>query len=272
MNDDIKNPGSAFGESIGAHMEFVLNKYLEVVAETYNCVLVSKGKSDPKTLRAKKLLLYDEVGTAYNIDAVVANESFQPLILIEYKYIRYKKHNRDKGSWICYAHNSLRRQYSSVRSSIAILAGNWSLTSLAMMRSRDVNVFLIPFSLIVDLLAEFNIRFDWGEKERDIAIESWLKYEALAKRDKIQIAERMIKNVKVPLQEMIARTLDDTIERVADKVAVEVHTNIGELRRFDFTSIDEALSFLENFSFEEVFDTSTSPALWQKVVQTDDEE
>lgn len=51
----------------------------------------------------KKLLLYDNYGNDYNIDGVITDESMRPIILFESKDIRYKKHNRDKGSWICNA-------------------------------------------------------------------------------------------------------------------------------------------------------------------------
>lgn len=95
--DNIQNPGSALGEAIGAQMELALNEYLAEVVGKYSCRLISKGQQNPKTKKTTKLLLYDGFGTVYNIDAVVANESMQPLILIEYKYIRYKKHNRDKA-------------------------------------------------------------------------------------------------------------------------------------------------------------------------------
>lgn len=71
---------------------------------------------------------------------------------MEYKYIRYKKHNRDKGSWVCTAHNAIRRRYNSIRSSIAILAGSWSGSSVAMMKSQDINIFIIPFDKITTLL------------------------------------------------------------------------------------------------------------------------
>ena len=158
--ENVQNPGSALGEAIGAQMEIALNTYLTKVVNKYSCRLISKGQENPKTKKATKLLLYDNFGTAYNIDAVVANESMQSLILVEYKYIRYKKHNRDKGSWLCTAHNAIRRRYNSVRSSIAILAGSWSGSSIAMMKSHDINLFIIPFEKITALLKKQKIKFD----------------------------------------------------------------------------------------------------------------
>ena len=151
MLANIQNPGSALGEAIGAEMEKALNSFLTKLVEKQGCHFLSKSPVQNKDGSQKKLLMYDKFGTAYNIDAVIANESMQPIILVESKYIRYKKHNRDKGSWVCTAHPAIRRRYASIRSSIAVLAGNWSSSSLTMMKSYDINIFLIPFRRICEI-------------------------------------------------------------------------------------------------------------------------
>ena len=266
MAENTQNPGSAIGEAIGAQMEHALNKYLTELVQDYSCRLISKGQKNGKTGKDTKLLLYDNFGTAYNIDAVVANESMQPLILIEYKYIRYKKHNRDKGSWLCTAHNAVRRRYNSVRSSIAILAGSWSKSSMAMMSSQDINIFLIPFDTITQLLKKHDIKFDWGEKDRHVAVDSWTKYSLLTDEQKHQIGEEMINAIKPSLIAAIEKTLDNTAERVVEKVALEIHTNIGEVKRFEFDSIEDAMNFLEDFSMEEMLNNADSFSLFDKPI------
>lgn len=267
--DTVQNPGSALGEAIGAQMEVALNEYLSKLVSKYSCRLISKGQENIKTGKTTKLLLYDNFGTAYNIDAVVTNESTQPLILIEYKYIRYKKHNRDKGSWLCTAHNAVRRRYNSVRSSIAILAGSWSRSSVAMMNSQDINIFIIPFEVITKLLKKHNIKFDWGEKDRDVAQESWNKYCKLSEKQKQKIAQEMIEEVKNGIEVAIEKTLDNSTKREVEKVTIEVHTNIGEVKRFEFSNIEEALDFLEDFSFEEMLNNKNSFTLFD-VPQVED--
>lgn len=258
----VQNPGSALGEAIGAQMEIALNKYLSNLVNKFNCRLISKGQENHKSGKETKLLLYDSFGTAYNIDSVVTNESMQPLILVEYKYIRYKKHNRDKGSWLCTAHNAIRRRYNSIRSSIAVLAGSWSRTSVAMMKSQDINIFIIPFDIITKLLKVHNIKFDWGEKDRNIAHKSWNKYSKLSEKQKQKIAEDMIEVVKNEVEAAIEKTLDNSTKREVEKVAIEVHTNIGEVKRFEFPNIQSGLDFLEDFSFEEMLNNADSFTLF----------
>lgn len=272
--ESVQNPGSALGEAVGAIMETALNEYLKEHVQQFNCHLISKGRKNKKG-KETKLLLYDNYGTQYNIDSVIANEAMQPLIILESKYIRYKKHNRDKGSWLCTAHNAVKRRYNSIRSSIAILAGNWSKSSIAMMKSQDINIFLIPFKTIVDLLAKHNIKFDWGEKDRHIATEAWGRFCQLSEDEWKAIGIEMIQEIKTALEAAIERTLDNTAEREVTKVTVEVYTNIGEMKRFEFDTIKDALDFLEDFTIKEMLVNENSFTLFDKpdeIIEDDEED
>lgn len=93
----LKNHASALGEAIGDSMEKALEKLLIDVADKHDCYYLTSGVRSTKSGRKpKKLLMSDNFGNEYNIDGVLANQSMQPLIIFESKYIRYKKHNRDK--------------------------------------------------------------------------------------------------------------------------------------------------------------------------------
>lgn len=271
MNENIQNPGSALGEAIGAEMEKALNTFLKSVVEKVGYHFISKGLGDSKSGSAKKLLMFDKFGTAYNIDSVIANESMQPIILVESKYIRYKKHNRDKGSWLCTAHPALRRRYASIRSSIAVLAGNWSSSSLAMMRSHDINIFLIPFERICDLLAEYKIQFAWDEKDRVTAIDSWNRYIRLSASKKSRIGVEMVNLIETELGRNVLTILDNSATREVDKIAIELHSNIGEVKIFEFTTIDEAINFLNTDELKKVFITTDSLTLFDPPPTFDDE-
>ncbi len=259
---NIQNPGSAIGEAIGAEMEEALNVFLTELVERHGHHFLSKSPNKNKDGAQKKLLMYDKFGTAYNIDAVIANESMQPIILIESKYIRYKKHNRDKGSWICTAHPAIRRRYESIRSSIAVLGGNWSSSSLAMMRSFDINIFLIPFKRICDLLATHGIDFDWDEKDRVTAIDSWDRYSALSDAQKSDIGVEMVNVIKNELEKLVLSILDDTIERQIERVMIELHSNLGEVKTYEFPTITQAIDFLNTAELKHVFITSDSLTLF----------
>lgn len=261
MPSEIQNPGSALGEAIGAQMEAALNTVLQSVAEEHGCHFISKGPFNPKTGRYKKLLLYDDFATSYNVDSVIANESLQPLILIESKYIRYTKHNRDKGSWVCHTHHALRRRYRTIRSSIAVLAGNWSATSQAMMRSHDVNLFLIPFMSICGLLSAHGVVFDWDEKDREAAVAAWEAYQTLTQVERENIGKEMVDIIAASLSDLVSKVLDPQAPRELSRIDLEFHTNLGEVKFISCANRNEAVDVLTTFDFDLVFDDSDGVAL-----------
>ena len=268
----VANPGSALGEAIGVLIEVAVNKRLDPIAKQNNCIYITAGIKNPKTQLDTKLLLKDSNGVEYNIDAVITNTRMQPLILIESKYIRYKKHNRDKGSWVCTAHQSLRKRFSSVRSSITILAGSWSRTSKAMMKSADIALFEIPFDSICKVLKKFGIDFMWDEKEREKAYNAWNKFIALANSQRIKIGDELVAFIERDLESNITQILDNTIPRRIEKVEIQVTTNLGEVKLFKFDNIEKALEFLKDLDEEKILSTEDSPSLFDNVADNDDVE
>lgn len=266
----VTNGGSAIGEAIGRYMEIVVQEYIRDFLNPYPCQFITEIGKNPITGReSKKLLLTDTYGTKYQIDGVITTEDMCPLVLIESKYIRYKKHNRDKGSWICQAHNSIRQRFKSIRGSIAILAGSWSKTSLLMISNNDVNYFVIPLEFIIRLFAEKGIDIDWEEQERDKATAAWYRYEALETSDKMDIAYKMVDSIKEPLFEALSTLLDDTKPREIKKIVIEIKTSKGEVQRVHFSSRDEAVDFLYSLDLDTLFDESTFISIFEPVI--DDE-
>lgn len=260
---EISNPGSALGEAIGIVIEDALNETLEPIAKANDCVYVTVGPKNIETKLDTKLLLTDSNGVEYNIDAVIANRKFQPLILIESKYIRYKKHNRDKGSWVCTAHQSLRRRFSSIRSSVAVLAGSWSKTSKAMMQSCDITLFEIPFDTICDVLKKFGIDFRWDEKDRRKAYDAWNAFASLTEEQRSSIGKMLIDLIQKDLTKIVSRVLDNTSPRNIRNVEIQVSTNLGETRVFIFDTTEQALKFLQEFDERKILSTENSPSLFE---------
>lgn len=259
----VANPGSTLGEAIGALIEREVNRLLRPMAEEHDCVYLSVGRPNPRTGRATKLLLHDAAGNAYNIDSVIANARMQPLILIESKYIRYKKHNRDKGSWICTAHYSLRRTFPTIRKSIAVIAGSWSASSKAMMESFDVSLFEVGFSHIVETLLMYGVDFRWEEKDRDKAMMAWNAWSQLSEEQLDLIAQEFLASIEAHLHQSLAETLDTTTLREIRGVEVVIETNLGESRRYTFDAIADAIQFLEDFDLESVLNDESGPAIWE---------
>lgn len=257
----VVDPESAFDEAIRNLIEKSLGQVLKQIENNHIChyVGVHQSQSGRKTNR---LLMSDDCGNEYSVFGVMTDESLRPLILFESQYARHEKLNRDQIGWVCDAHSAIRRRYHSIRSSIAILAGNWSQSSLAMMKSHDINIFLIPFDLIRAALAEHGIDFDWGEKERDKAHIAWGQYNQLSENQQAQIGTAMIQRVANDLATSVERILDDSTTREVDKVVIELVSSLGEMKIYEFDSVDEALDFLNQENLELLFVTGDSASLF----------
>jgi hypothetical protein len=268
----VANPGSTLGEAIGALIEREVNRLLDPIATENGCAYIHVGRPNPRTGQPTKLLLKDSAGNEYNIDSVIVNARMQPLVLIESKYIRYKKHNRDKGSWICTAHYSLRRTFPTVRRSIAVLTGNWSRSSKAMMQSFDVSLFEVGFQKIVETLVPYGVDIVWDEKQRDKAMRAWQQWRQLSDEQYAEIARELLSDIEPQLSQSLKETLDTAVPREVREVEITIETNLGESRRYTFESIAPALEFLEQFDEEEMLNGEDGLAIWDTITIEDAED
>jgi hypothetical protein len=258
----VANPGSTLGEAIGTLVELEVNRLLKSIADENDCEYITAGPINVRTNKPTKLLLRDFLGNRYQIDSVIANRERQPLVIIESKYIRYTKHNRDKGSWVCTAHYNLRRTFPTIRKSVAVIVGNWSAPSKALMRSFDINLFEVSFTRIVETLAEYNIDILWKEKEREKVELAQKKWSGLSITERLEIARRLLSEIELPLRESMRETLDTTVLRKVNEVEVTIKTNLGESRRYAFEAIKDLTEFLEGFNEQEVLNDKNGPRLW----------
>jgi hypothetical protein len=207
------------------------------------------------------LILRDEDDNEYNVDSVIINNRFQPLVIIESKYIRYKKHNRDKASWICTAHTKLRQRYSTVRKSIAVLMGSWSKPSKRLLHSFEVELFEIPFDDICEVLAKHGIEYRWAEKDRQQAMRSWIKFNRLSDRERTRIAKELIAGIENGLRHALQEALDESLPRKVQSVIVVIRSNRGETRSFTFRDLKTAIDFMRSSDEEGLLDMTSAPAL-----------
>lgn len=257
----ISNPGSALGEAIGAMLEGRIHEILEPLAKSRGYVYIQTGAADSQTGRAAKLILTDDDDNDYNLDAVIINNRFQPLVLVESKYIRYKKHNRDKASWICTAHTRLRQRYTTVRKSIAILMGSWSRPSKRVLRSFEVELFEVTFEEICNVLRKYEIEYNWAEKDQRQARESWGKFGQLPDRTRRQIARQLLSGIEAGLRQSLQATLDDSRPRKVSRIVVVVRTSYGETFTYNFDTLKQALKFIRVFDEKRELDTTHAPTL-----------
>ena len=230
----VAHPGSALGEAVGKLFETAVLQGLEdVVAQRGYAIRPAK--------------LQNGTGNVYQIDAVVFDAADNPVIIIDPKYIRYTKHNRDKGSWLCVAHYNLRKTFPTIRKSIAVLAGRWSAPSLALIRSFGVETLEVPFADLVSVLHQYGVTFDWPEKDRDTPRAAWEHFASLDDATHAAIATDLVAGTIDRLQAAVTQVLDadlTTLPTRISNVEILLKTDRDEMLLLTFDSVAASLQAL----------------------------
>lgn len=228
------NPAAALGEAAGKLFETGILKLLEPVAE-------SRGYSvSPKRL-------VNGTGNTYQIDAVIFDAEQRPVIIVDPKYIRYTKHNRDKASWLCTAHYNLRKSYPTLRKSVAVLGGRWSAPSIALLQSFGVETLTVPFEHFCDVFDQASIQFDWHESDRSVAPISFERFQTLSERERSDIADALIAPVSQQLSESIEQVLGldlSSAPHLISGVELLIKTELNEMLLFQEENVHAAIARL----------------------------
>ena len=206
----VSNAASALGQEIGKLFEGAIVDDLREMVE-----------ANGHTIGPEKLV--NGTDNVYQIDAIIRDKQNAPIILLDPKYIRYKKHNRDKGSWLCTAHYNLRKTYPSIRKTIAILAGNWSATSISLVQSFGIDVLLVPFDHMVSVLGEHGVSFEWGEKDRKTPKLALQTYGRMSLDKRNTLAKKLIQPISERLRVSVLQIIETDAKSASSRISgVEV--------------------------------------------------
>lgn len=241
----MPNPASALGEAVGKAVEREIQSIIQKVVAPFG-LRVDIGGPRKDRRKGEKLLLINETGNQYQIDTVVEDRNGKPLILVESKYLRYKKHNRDKASWTCVAHYKLRTTYPTVKKSIAVLMGQWSAPSQRLMQAFGVDTIRIPFEHMVKVLAKYGIDFNWPEKDSVTPAKSWKKYCALSKEDERNIATECLGQQRAQIEKTVLEAVKADPEKPKNVSQIEllIRTTHNEFYVKRFDSIRKTVEYL----------------------------
>lgn len=233
----MANPGAALGQAVGKLIEHRITDAI-------------RGVARPRGYQAGPRRLKNGEGNQYQIDCVISDSENNPVVILDPKYIRYKKHNRDKGSWLCTAHYSLRKTFPTLRKSITILSGNWSKPSIALIKSFGIEVHQIPFETLVQALAVYNIPFEWAEDDSSTPASAWKQYQQVVQSDPqalATIADEVTGSVLADVVRSVQATLDAdpaAIERRAKEVEILLKTTHDEFLLYSYPTVAAALQHL----------------------------
>ncbi len=225
------NPASALGEAAGKLFEDgVLELLTPVVGEFQHVVTPSRLKNGSEN--------------TYQIDAVVFDSEDRPIIIVDPKYIRYTKHNRDKASWLCTAHYNLRKTYPTLRKSIAVLGGRWSKPSRSLLDSFGVEILEVPFEHFCEVFREFDVEFDWNERDRNTPITSLYEFQKLQLEQLRTISQNLVEPVSSSLVDSVAQVLSTSLDDVphhVESVEILIKTDQNEMLLRQHDNIPDAI-------------------------------
>ena len=214
--NQISNPASALGEAIGKLAEeqvkeIILNYFIKKYPQFRLC----SGK------------LSNGSGVSYDVDIIIKKGN-DPVALIEVKFLRYKKHMRDKGSWIADALPNLRRTYPTVTYTLAILLGDWTWGSKDMLQKAGVDIIEIPFKKIVEIFRAYGIEVVWAEKDQETPKRAWTTFQKLSEDEKKEIGRKLIEGYE---EEIIKRLEDHLLKAIEEekleKIILIIRTSAG---------------------------------------------
>ena len=236
----MSNPAAALGQEIGKLFEASILDRLEPVVQSFG------HKIGPQRMK-------NGTDNVYQIDAVISNAQDQPVIILDPKYIRYTKHNRDKASWLCVAHYNLRKTYPTIRKSTAVLAGNWSNNSLNLIKSFGVEVITTGFQGMVDTLRKYHIKFDWEEQDRSTPLRSLAAFNILSGSERSNLAYDLTESVMPTLTQSVVEVLSTdraSLRSRVSSVEVLVKTDRHEMLLLPFSTVADTVSGLVKFMDE----------------------
>ena len=226
---------SALGQEVGKVFESAV---METVRE----------EVEARNYSIRPARLTNGTGNAYQIDAVVFDADERPVVIIDSKYIRYTKHNKDKGSWLCTAHYNLRKTHRTIRKSLAVLAGRWSNPSKALIGSFGIEIVEVPFDRMAGVLRAYGVEFDWPETGGEaVARQSLEAFSNLDQNDRDEIGAKIVSGVSEDLKNHVVQVLDTDVSTIATRVSeVEIllKTNQGEMILSSFSSVPDAMKAL----------------------------
>ena len=230
------NPASALGEAAGKLFEDgVVRRLTSTVSQFQHTVSPSRLRNGSENV--------------YQIDAVVFDAEDRPIIIVDPKYIRYTKHNRDKASWLCTAHYNLRKSHPTLRKSIAVLGGRWSRPSRSLLDSFGVEILKVSFDHFCEVFNQYGVDFDWAERDRATPAASLSSFQGLQQWQLEEISEKLVGPIASRLADSVAQVLGTSLADVphhVDSVEVLVKTDQNEMLLRQHNNIRDAISDLSS--------------------------
>lgn len=243
-----QSPAHRFGQIIGDMLEEILEPELRKFAQDRSLYLDKKGvRVDVR--KGKKLSWEDKYGNLHDLDFVLERNADnsgrgKPVAFTEAAWRRYTKHSKNKVQEIQGAILPIAELFAWENPFLgAFLAGEFTSTSLAQLRSHGFAVAHLPYETVVSAFASVGIdaRFDEDTPDSEFR-RCVLEIEALSKKTRELIKETLVAKNRAEIDQFLTE-LRAKLDRLIDTISLTPLFGNTE----SFSAADVALKFLEDF-------------------------
>lgn len=241
-----QSPSHAWGQIVGDVLEAGVAPLLNEIARETGLYLDSPGKREA---RSGKLVRWsDKYGNKHNLDYVLERDGTDerqgtPVGFIEIAWRRYTKHSKNKAQEIQGAVMPIAETHAARAPFLgAILAGEFTATSLEQLRSLGFVVLYFPYAQVVEAFASVGIDAssdeDMQPEEFRAKMDAWNSLPAVRQRTVIQSLMESCNDQVDAFANELRRSIGRTIRRV---ILLPLYGSTVE-----FGSLDAALSYLDD--------------------------
>jgi hypothetical protein len=245
-----ESPSHRFGQIIGEALEAGVLPLLATFARQHGLYLDKRGERACR--KGAKVSWFDAQHNKHDLDFVLerggsATKQGLPAAFIETAWRRYTKHSKNKAQEIQGAVLPLVDAYrNSAPFAGAILAGEFTSTALAQMRSLGFSVIHVPYQTVVDVFAKFGIDASSAESTPDsVFAKKVAAYERLSAPERQKLGMALI---DAQAQQTVAfmKSLEEAVLRQIDRITVlPLHGTICEL-----VNVEDAIAFIEGYNHD----------------------
>lgn len=234
---DAVGAGRAFGQKLGKLLEDEIHRVVQDCLYGTDFEFVPQGR------------LADLHGKLCTHDGLIVDRQGRPFAVIESKVIQKAKHATEKAAKVAREHPDLKRAHPTLRSSIAVLAGDFTPEPLRMVEASGANLLFIPQDHLSLVCRNYEIEILWEDRDAaQSAMAALERYNALTQKKRKALGQRIVQPIAEQLRAVVKATIADVPENPVRGVWVDIFFQRGEIGHHEFDSIEEALDYLRSWS------------------------
>lgn len=234
---DAVGAGRAFGQRLGKLLEDEIHRVVQDCLYGTDFAFIPKGK------------LVDLHGKPCTHDGLIVDRDGHPYAVIESKLIQKAKHATEKAAKVVREHPDLKRAHPTLRSSIVVLAGDFTPKPLRMVESSGANLLFVPQDHLAAACRDYGIEILWEDYEAvTAAVAALERYNALTQEQRKALGQRILQPVADELREVVKAAIADVPENPVIGVWLDIFFQRGEIEHHEFNSIQDALDCLQSWS------------------------